>query len=588
MGSISHVPEYRTPYRLGTVNCTIVEDYQFSHEFKLHPKSNPEFFKHYDLSFPPGVATKKDGTYRTRFGPSLETTAVIYAANDHNMMYAMRRQTAIRVPEIIGYHGALRSMQTQFILDNQDFLIALRELYAPMISEFKGSEPEMEEHYADPHQKRALRIQARNEMIEEGITVDPRHTWNRDVLLKMKKAEYNKNMKKKPRSIGDFGVAASLRGFRLTNFLKTAQDALPVEFDGGLACFCKSPDPFALEKHFNELINPTGAFYFVYFSDDSCLSIWNKTTKEVDSYNLDISSCDTSHGPEMFEALVNLMPNDFTKEDMQILVDQCKLPLRVVSTTDPKLRIKLIPLYPKLSSGSTITTGLNNLASLLAALSIVRNYDHPAAPHRDANGELCDNPYMVAAAAEVGYIFTGCTPLSSPHKLQFLKHSPVLDTEGKWRPMLNLGVLFRASGVCEGDLPGRGDLYERARAFQRGLLKGAYPYCRFELLDDMLKAMGEGVVTTSETFARKVDAEAYKYPSFFVPKDNILKRYDLDEVDYASIRDFTRSDVYHFYSGDGASKILQLDYGIDTTEHNPIPYVLYQTHSNELETTPME
>lgn len=588
MGSIWNVPEYRPPYRLGTVDCILEEDHQFSHEFTLHPSSNPDFFKFQDLSFPIGVATKKDGTYRTRFGPCLETEAVIYAANDNNMKYAMRRQTAIRVPELIGYHSYLRDNQSNFLNSNKDFITYLRESYAYAFVDYKGAEQEMEEHYDDPHDKRALRIQARDQLHDEGIHVDPRHVWTRNVGLKQKKAEYAKNLKKKPRSIGDFGVAASLKGFRLTGILKQAQNDTPIEFLGGVAHFCKSPDPFALETHFRELISPSKAFHFVYFSDDSCLSIWNKTTKQVDYYNLDISSCDTSHGPLLFQALVDLMPNDFTKNDMQLLVDQCGLPLQVVSVSDPKNKIKIIPKFPKLSSGSTITTAINNLASLLAVLSIVKNYDHPASPHRDDHGNLCDNPYMVAAAAEVGYIFTGCTPLASPHKIQFLKHSPVQDENGHWRPMLNLGVLFRASGTCEGDLPGKGDILERARSFQRGLLQGAYPYCRFDLLRNMYDAIGVGPVFLNKVFSMKVTADADKYPPFYVPKENIMLRYDLEEVDYSSLVDFTCMDVSHFYAGDGASKILQLDYGVSTTEHNRVPYVLYQTIDASIGATPME
>ena len=308
---------------------------------------------------------------------------------------------------------------------------------------------------------------------------DEKDLWVRSVLWKLKTKEYAKPGKK-PRGICDLGVTASLRGAWITNYLKTAQAAEVIEAEGGEFVFCKSPDPFELEKHFNNLINPKGRFYFVYFSDDSCLSIRGEDGV-VRLYNLDISSCDASHGPAVFDALIALMPNAQTRADMSKLVQQCQLPLRIVSNANKNHVVFLKPRWPKLLSGSTITTAINNLANFAIAMAIVRGY--ALAP------DDVENPSMVRAAASVGYILTGCKPLAGPHQLQFLKHSPVQDCEGKWRPMLNLGVLVRASMTCDGDFPGRGPLKPRIEAFQRGLLKGAYPYCRFDILNEMTRAV---------------------------------------------------------------------------------------------------
>jgi hypothetical protein len=356
----------------------------------------------------------------------------------------------------------------------------------------------------------------------------------------------------------------------LTSMLKKAQDETEMEFNGGVAVFCKSPDPHQLAKHFRNLYDPPGKFYFVYFSDDSCLAM-RQPDGSVKWYNLDISSCDASHGPGLFKALRSVVPDGQCRRDMDILIRQCSAPLKIVSRVNPNHKIKLIPTVPKLFTGSTITTAINNLANLLICLSITTTYD-PNSP-TDPSGQ---NLSMVEAAANCGYILTGCKPLEIFEDVQFLKHSPIFDCNGNIQPMLNFGVLLRASGTCEGDLPGHGDILERARAFQRGLLLGSYPYASFELLTEMRNAMGLGPIVTSDVFEWKVLSDV-SYPAFFVPTENIMKRYRLDAEDYASLLDFARSDVSTFYSSPGATKVLSVDYGMETIEKEDLTYVCFQT-----------
>lgn len=85
---------------------------------------------------------------------------------------------------------------------------------------------------------------------------------------------------------------------------------------------------------------------------------------------------------------------------------------------------------------------------------------------------------LVVRIERCGYLcsFEDCTNDSS--SLQFLKHSPVLCDHDVVEPVINFGVFVRCFGVCDGDLPGRGDLYMRSYLFNRELLQGIFPYFR--------------------------------------------------------------------------------------------------------------
>lgn len=518
--------------------------------------------------FPPGPS-RGDGTYRTVFGPSVSHTGQIYADNNHNTNIATRRLTGTRLPNEPGLHQTLFVNQAQFVHDHQPFLCHIASLYAPYFEEYKGAEIEALEHHADPHEKKELRIKAMIELQEEGIYVDTESLWLRKVWWKLKKNEWAKPGKK-PRTIGDLGVAASLLGFRITNFLKTAQAAEVVEHNGGHFAFCKSPDPFELEKHFLNLYDPPGRFYFLYFSDDSCLAI-RRPDGSVDRYNLDISSCDASHGNSIFDSLLKICPRGHVRDDMRRLVRQCAAPLKVYCDFDKDLQVHLKPKRPMLYSGSTITTGINNLANLLIGLAISElNYTGAV----DAQGVSQE---IVSAAARAGYILSGCSPLLHFEDVQFLKNSPVKDTNGHWKPLINFGVFLRASGTCNGDLPGRGPMRPRAEAFQRGLLSCTFPYTNSEVIDSLRATAGSGPIVVDrqlvDNFRYKVVANP-AYAPYTVDTTSFCLRYRLCASEYSDLlNDFSIMNFGQHYHGDCVSKILEVDYGLKTTEHDGTNYL---------------
>jgi hypothetical protein len=168
-------------------------------------------------------SSKVDGFYKTKFGGASHN-GVIYGNTNNNLRYAVRRLFGKRVPEVPGRHEELFRMQENFVAQNEVLFSDLRFLYLRVFDDYTDSETEARLHYADPHEKKELRIKALEELKEDNKLTDPLDPWAKSVWQKLKRNEWAKPGKK-PRAICDLGVACSLRGFRITNFLKNAQDS---------------------------------------------------------------------------------------------------------------------------------------------------------------------------------------------------------------------------------------------------------------------------------------------------------------------------------------------------------------------------
>jgi hypothetical protein len=159
--------------------------------------------------------------------------------------------------------------------------------------------------------------------------------------------------------------------------------------------------------------------------------------------------------------------------DVEVLIDQCKKPFRVYNLANKRKHITFRKTdgSPTLYSGTTLTTLLNNTACLNIGVSII-----------ESGAETPDE--IIHAAELAGYIVTleACEIFED---VQFLKHSPVLNTQGYWRPVLNLGVFLRSTGRCRRDLPGRtaDPLHERTKAHEAALIQGMYPRTHFPFIE---------------------------------------------------------------------------------------------------------
>lgn len=481
------------------------------------------------------------------FGPCVAHNGVIYGDSNRNVRLALRRLTAARVS--LELDSLFLNQQTIYINNSAGFLDQICSTYTQHTAHFPGMVEAMLLYHDLPHPKKALRVQAKQdlEIGFKGLNSSDR-LWLHFVTYKMKKDEIAKPGKY-PRMIGDLKVPASLQGFWATKLLKNVVSACPIFYRSGMIEFCAKPIPSKLVTIFSRLLDPPGEYYFVYFSDDACFSY--RRQGRVYVYNLDIKSCDASHGPSIFDALIRVAPPSL-KETITILVEQCTLPITIYDKQDRLRRVVLKPRRPRLYSGSTLTTVLNGLANTLIAKSLADNIEKLARPAD-----------IALQAAATGYIVT--TELcSKPEDIQFLKHSPVLDEDGRLQAMLNIGVLLRASGTCRGDLPGRGDHELRAKRFQNALLKGMYPRVRFRLLDNLLshtvEADDKSVARVAEKFKYKVVDEG---EHFTVASPDCYRRYRLSAAEIEHLeQSFGHSTYQHHHVSTAADKILHKDYGL--------------------------
>lgn len=439
--------------------------------------------------------------------------------------------------------------QQSYVQAHKDFYLKTAAKYTLHVDDLTDVIELALEHHADPHIKKALRIIAMKELKDSGRLGDK--VWLDLVKYKIKKGEWAKNGKL-PRAIGDLGVAASLQGAWITAQLKECMYREVIEYRGGVMRFCKRPSESDLTDIFNNLIDPPGRYYYVYFSDDSSLSV-RRNDGGVDLYNLDIKSCDASHGPGIFDALRAITPHPL-QDGLDVLIRQLKLNFRVVNPHVKDEFVELRSGRPRLYSGSTITTAINNVACITIG-------------HAIANLVEIHTASIEAAAESTGYVLTGTTPLAGAHELQFLKHSPVLDTAGIYRPVLNLGVLLRTSGVCKGDLPGRGPVEARAVQFQQALLQGMYPRTSIPCVDAMkanvahAKPRKQTCVVVERQLAYKTMEDQRAVRTF--SNEEVFRRYDLTHDEIALLHyAFCNIGYQLSWACSATHKIFQADYGL--------------------------
>lgn len=241
--------------------------------------SGHQWFVNGELQFPKTDKTAPDVFYRTVGGPAVPTSAVCYARSDHNTALALRRLTGKREPLIVGYHEHLRRQQEQFLVQHASFYEHLRDRYSRFLVDFEGVDAEAEMHYADPHKKRDARIDAWAKLNESGARYYDKVWVGRNpkkmlqvVTAKMKSEEYAK-YQKKPRMILDISVQGSLVGFRSMELIKKCQEAVRIEYNGGLFIFVKEPHPEVLSEVFQLHLSPPGRFVYTYYSDDAIFRI---------------------------------------------------------------------------------------------------------------------------------------------------------------------------------------------------------------------------------------------------------------------------------------------------------------------------
>jgi len=497
------------------------------------------------------------------FGPSAAHLGVVMANTAYTINFAFNLRMLI-VRESLEKEVILRDNQASYLSKPSPLLFALADIFSYALREYLGWYVEAEQHHADPHAKRLLRMHAWNELHTDGGSGARLWLFNNCVNYKLKKDEIGKpntpvflngveHRTGVGRMIGDLGVSASLQGFRLTELLKNGMAKEAVVIGDARFQFCKRPSPGELQEVMDKLYSPPETHYFVYFSDDACYAR-RLPSGVVKRWNVDIKKCDASHTRAIFDKLIDLVP-ELWRDDMQILVDQCSADITIRSPDNSKHAVRLTPVdgqgrCPKLYSGSTLTTLLNNLANLTIGECLVR------CASLDADS-------LIESVEECGYAIS-MNENELFEDVQFLKYSPVKDNHGRYRPLLNVGVMLRAIGQCKGDVPGRGPLVPRFRAFQKGLLNGLYPTTSFVLVNRM-KEMVEDAVVTKATFSAVSRNLPYFTPeegdrTHFLDED-VYRRYRLSREEIDRLNDeLGDAGVGALHDSSGSRAIFSKDY----------------------------
>lgn len=594
-----------------SVNCTEVSSptNPFVPSPKIRILRGEKYISGGRFRFVHDAERKLDATYRTIYGPAIAHSGVVYANNDWNTSLAAEKRIFACVwrnfspriargggvyepyqPEshvgrfvrptddtVVGFDRWLGERQAEWFDGRNDMDERMRAMGEEMCRD--GTIPEfwlddIELHVTDAHEKKQLRIDAWDQL--KNFLWGPGYLlrlWLKSIWVKMKPGEYSKPGKP-GRMIGDLGVAASLQGYRVTSFIKSYFDKHPLHI--GAECtieFVKAPTFNRLRDVFSKLINPEGDFYFVYHSDDSALSFRHRG--RVITLNLDIACCDRSHRDAIFDALIRATPPPLRYE-VETLVMQCRLNMRLKSRYSGNAEFNLVfgkwnedgSKAAVLSSGSTLTTLLNNFANESNGRELHREYlesRHLPLP------ELLNK--LRAACLRVGYVLEGFEePARKPEEIQFLKYSPCWgfcndEKEESWLPLFNFGPYLRGAGSCNGDLLGskKQPWEARANANSAGVLQGMFPRVTCPILTTLREKFGPATEVAVKNAMKESywDRKSLTEGNFVTVSDErFLERYSLDSADVADLQEFLHLPVGYSCASPFADKILGMDYGL--------------------------
>jgi len=425
----------------------------------------------------------------------------------------------------IAFDARLVQNQEKFISDHAAAFAELKRLYSISPETRDKPEDDVEVLIERPHAKKQMRQECYKQLtgvsnqfggVYEGkqsdrdllescgdergrnLTVTSKGWYSNKNMAKMKSDEISK-VGKKQRIVVDLKVAASLEGSALTEKIKKAMAANEFVYRGITIEFIPYPRAESLESVFTKLQDPPGKGYMAYFSDDSCISL-RDASGAVHTYNVDISQCDGSHH-STFDALRQIVPDDMS-EQIEALLDQLIKPKLAIEPgkVDGKKQlngdgkpIQVLFRLQRLSllSGSTLTTVINNIANIMIAMSIADQYTeirHQLNSDYETSADRITE-IIETASQNCGYIVTAerCYDYSD---IQFLKHSPMYDTNGRLTAVPNFGILLRSIGVCRGDPPGKKCVttQQRAGVFNHSLIHSIYPRVSADILTEMKRS----------------------------------------------------------------------------------------------------
>lgn len=347
----------------------------------------------------------------------------------------------------------------------------------------------------------------------------------------------------------DLGVGASLRAGWLVDILKDVWASTDYVYRGVRFVFVKSPDLSVLTHWFERMQRES---ICLFFSDDACVSL--RTSEGMLYFNLDISACDSSNGPAVFRFLRNFIPRDL-RVHLEPLLRQCQLPVHIGYGSE---KLIFAPVDYFEYSGSVLTTTLNNTAVCAILFHLLGGYDCS-----DSSDGVRDGVLSRVSTCGWSVTIEWCDVYE---KLQFLKCSPCFTVEGSVRAVLNLGVILRSMGQKSGDLPGRGDIRKRIRAFMCGWVSGL----RHVGLHPLLETLQVIFPPTGQKFYNSNAIERLESGGVSNPRldvGSLMRRYDSDPAELDQL-----CNALSVAAGEPVGihlpvtdKILMVDYGLCCT-----------------------
>lgn len=191
------------------------------------------------------------------------------------------------------------------------------------------------------------------------------------------------------------------------------------------------------------------------YSDDFCIAGCYKGHSFAG--NGDISSNDSSQDVPAFLSAWYCMAA-IHPEHAEGLINQCMLPIRVVSPEDGADKVDIKFDGPFEGSGTVLTTVLNHLGTTLGCICSLRQFvfDVNNADPKLFGEDIDFGQSLVKGFRQIGHTITWASCMINgqfvPERLQFLKHSPCRTTSGEWVSVLNAGAMLRSLGSVEDDL----------------------------------------------------------------------------------------------------------------------------------------
>lgn len=488
--------------------------YEFNRRFRL-PRS--PYVVDNEVIFPSHpVPGRIDNDGRRYTGHAFATGMVIHKNSAHSMRYALTRLFGCRV----NYRTdmALRAAQTLYVGFYWHQIIGIIQRH-DLYSDMRADAAEL---VLMPHAKRQVRQYAWRVLNDSGDVA--RTNWNRNTVnisLKRREGAKMKADGTRGRVIVDLTVPASLQGAMYAMRAKKILSSKLYHFNGCTYEFCGCTRAEDVTGALMRLVESTARVHFLIYSDDSCLAC------DIDGrrrfFNLDISACDTSHEPIIFDLLFAIFnPGD---ELIAAFHSQMLSTMHIANPEDPTQYVRVKPRGLYLQSGSTNTTITNCVAQV-------------AIFHALATQNFVQPSDVIAACARVGYIVTMEEALTV-EQLQFLKMSLARTTTGEYRAMLNLGVILSASGSCKVDLPGRRTdaIRDRHNWYQTALMDGllttfSHPHIN-SLNPKQYSTHVKNVNTTGVCGLLDLNhGQLTKLQTPSVPIDAFYRRYDATPADW--------------------------------------------------------